>query len=114
MAPELLGGSKRKSMETDVYAFGIVLYEIYSRETPYADMDYDEVLEYDMEPFGRFATENLGSLKWLLSVGYATQPFVLRLSSWTTPFEFPLSTNSNLWRLFEAESLRLTLKHLQI
>ena len=44
MAPELLRNESANTCETDVYAFGIVLYEIYSRRDPYEGEDADEVL----------------------------------------------------------------------
>jgi serine/threonine protein kinase len=35
MAPELLRGASLNTTESDVYAFGILLYEVYSRKEPY-------------------------------------------------------------------------------
>ena len=37
MAPELLRGESCNSSASDVYSFGIILYEVYSRKEPYAD-----------------------------------------------------------------------------
>lgn len=50
MAPELLNKTKRNSPETDVYSFGIVLFEVYSREIPYRAMDFNQVLEKVKDP----------------------------------------------------------------
>ncbi|KAJ0850060.1 putative mitogen-activated protein kinase kinase kinase TKL-Pl-6 family [Helianthus annuus] len=41
MAPELLnGGSNKVSKKVDVFYFRIVLWEILTREEPYANMHY--------------------------------------------------------------------------
>eukprot|EP00980_Cylindrotheca_fusiformis_P023345 scaffold10399_cov113-Cylindrotheca_fusiformis.AAC.5 len=44
MAPELLRGESGNTTASDVYAFGIVLYEIYSRREPYDGEDPTAVL----------------------------------------------------------------------
>jgi len=44
MAPELLRRECENSSMTDVYSFGIILYEVYSRKNPYEGEDYKEVL----------------------------------------------------------------------
>eukprot|EP00980_Cylindrotheca_fusiformis_P007596 scaffold1582_cov93-Cylindrotheca_fusiformis.AAC.5 len=44
MAPELLRGESGNTTASDVYAFGIVLYEIYSRRDPYDAEDPTAVL----------------------------------------------------------------------
>eukprot|EP00980_Cylindrotheca_fusiformis_P017254 scaffold5338_cov112-Cylindrotheca_fusiformis.AAC.1 len=44
MAPELLRGESGNTTASDVYAFGIVLYEIYSRREPYDGEDPTTVL----------------------------------------------------------------------
>jgi len=44
MAPELLRRECENSSMTDVYSFGIILYEVYSRKDPYEGEDYKEVL----------------------------------------------------------------------
>ncbi len=44
MAPELLHGSARNTTATDVYAFGITLAEVFSREDPYDGEDANAVL----------------------------------------------------------------------
>ena len=50
MAPELLNKTKRNSTETDVYSFGIVLFEVYSRGIPYQGMELADVLEKVKNP----------------------------------------------------------------
>jgi len=45
MAPELLRGESTNTKQTDVYAFGIMLYEVYSRRDPYEGEDPEEVLK---------------------------------------------------------------------
>jgi len=50
MAPELLRKETSNNTATDVYSFGIILYEIYSRADPYEDEDYDEVIKLIMDP----------------------------------------------------------------
>merc|ERR1711971_137632 len=44
MAPELLRGESSNSTATDVYSFGIILYEAYSRRDPYEGENASEVL----------------------------------------------------------------------
>ena len=44
MAPELLRGESANTAATDVYSFGIILYELYSRRDPYEGEDTEEVL----------------------------------------------------------------------
>jgi len=44
MAPELLRKESSNTTASDVYSFGILLYEVYSRRDPYEDDDCDEVL----------------------------------------------------------------------
>ena len=45
MAPELLRGDSLNTPASDVYSFGITLYEVYSRSDPYKGEDPKEVLE---------------------------------------------------------------------
>lgn len=44
MAPELLRGESANSTASDVYALGVILYEVYSRKDPYEGEDAQEVL----------------------------------------------------------------------
>jgi class 3 adenylate cyclase len=45
MAPELLYGESTNTAASDVYSFGIILYELYSRRIPYEDeLDPDDVI----------------------------------------------------------------------
>jgi len=44
MAPELLRGESENTSMSDVYSFGIILYEVYSRSNPYEGEDHLEVL----------------------------------------------------------------------
>jgi class 3 adenylate cyclase len=50
MAPELLTGESPNSSSTDVYSFGIILYELYSRKDPYEGEDAMEVLKQVADP----------------------------------------------------------------
>ena len=45
MAPELLRRESTNSAESDVYSFGIILYELYSRKDPYEGEDPATVLD---------------------------------------------------------------------
>jgi len=49
MAPELLRGG-RNSPQSDVYAFGITIFEVYARREPYADEDPRQVLDEVADP----------------------------------------------------------------
>jgi len=44
MAPELLRGDSTNTIESDVYSFGIILYEVYSRKEPYEGENASRVL----------------------------------------------------------------------
>lgn len=44
MAPELLRGESSNTGATDVYSFGVILYEAYSRKDPYDGEDAQEVM----------------------------------------------------------------------
>jgi serine/threonine protein kinase len=50
MAPELLRGESLNTSKSDMYAFGILIYEAYSRKTPYGGEEPDEVLKAIMHP----------------------------------------------------------------
>lgn len=50
MSPELLMESSEKTSASDVYALGILLYEIYARETPYKDENVFDVLRDVIDP----------------------------------------------------------------
>ena len=50
MAPELLRGESQNTSMTDVYSFGIILYEVYSRKEPYEGEDHFKVLTEIADP----------------------------------------------------------------
>lgn len=45
MSPELLTQNSPNTAMSDVYAFGILLYEIYTKKNPYAGENYQQVLQ---------------------------------------------------------------------
>ncbi|CAB9516536.1 activated protein kinase catalytic subunit alpha-1 [Seminavis robusta] len=50
MAPELLRGTSVNTAATDMYAYGIILYEVFSRKDPYEGEDPKEVLKLVADP----------------------------------------------------------------
>lgn len=50
MAPELLNGKSMNTTSSDVYAYGILIYEIYSGTVPYEGQRYDEVIRNVCDP----------------------------------------------------------------
>lgn len=50
MAPELLRGESENTSSSDVYSFGIILYEVYSRKDPYHGEDLGEALRLVQDP----------------------------------------------------------------
>lgn len=44
MAPELLRQESTNTAATDVFSFGVILFEVYSRRDPYEDENAKEVL----------------------------------------------------------------------
>jgi serine/threonine protein kinase len=53
MAPELLKGLSSNTAASDIYAFGMVIYEIYSGQIPYENERYDEVMRLVCDPLIR-------------------------------------------------------------
>ncbi|CAB9513725.1 activated protein kinase catalytic subunit alpha-1 [Seminavis robusta] len=51
MAPELLRGDSTNTAKSDIYAFGILIYEIFSRKDPYEGENHIEVLRKICDPF---------------------------------------------------------------
>mmetsp|Transcript_29045 Transcript_29045/g.57788 ORF Transcript_29045/g.57788 Transcript_29045/m.57788 type:complete len:1358 (-) Transcript_29045:61-4134(-) len=50
MAPELLSHQSSNSTATDVYSFGVILYEVYSRKDPYEGENFSEVIKMVVDP----------------------------------------------------------------
>ncbi|CAB9505497.1 activated protein kinase catalytic subunit alpha-1 [Seminavis robusta] len=69
MAPELLRGESANTAESDIYSFGMILFEVYSRRDPYEDEDAHEVLRLVADrqvmkrpPVPRYMPEKMKSL----------------------------------------------------
>jgi len=50
MAPELLRRESSATAASDVYSFGIILYEVYSRKDPYEGENYSDVISMIADP----------------------------------------------------------------
>jgi serine/threonine protein kinase len=50
MAPELLMGKSSNTAASDVYSFGIILYEVYSRKVPYEGEEFEETIREICDP----------------------------------------------------------------
>lgn len=50
MAPEVLLRQSKNTPESDMYSFGIILYEVFSRKDPYEGEVYEKVIEQVCEP----------------------------------------------------------------
>ena len=50
MAPELLRGESPNTDKSDIYAFGVLIYEIYTRQNPYEGEEYADVLRQICDP----------------------------------------------------------------
>mmetsp|Transcript_11960 Transcript_11960/g.23845 ORF Transcript_11960/g.23845 Transcript_11960/m.23845 type:complete len:745 (+) Transcript_11960:234-2468(+) len=53
VAPEVLRGETSFTTASDVYAFGVLLYEVYSRKEPYEGEEYGKVLRLVADPSKR-------------------------------------------------------------
>jgi len=50
MAPELLRGESTNSTASDVFSFGVVLFEVFARAHPYEDEPFDDILDKVADP----------------------------------------------------------------
>lgn len=50
MSPELLNFTSVNTVESDIYAFGVLLYEVYSGKEPYEGEVYTEVIAAVKDP----------------------------------------------------------------
>eukprot|EP00934_Nitzschia_sp_Nitz4_P003244 Nitzschia sp. Nitz4//scaffold256_size27904//19844//23755//NITZ4_008172-RA/size27904-augustus-gene-0.6-mRNA-1//-1//CDS//3329544420//3234//frame0 len=50
MSPELLTGKSINTAASDVYSFGMVVYETYSRRSPYEGEDFEDVIRQVCDP----------------------------------------------------------------
>jgi len=50
MAPELLRGESTNTPESDAYAFGMILFEMYAREDPYVGEEFQQVIAQIKDP----------------------------------------------------------------
>lgn len=50
MSPELLSGESPNSTASDIYAYGMIIYEIYSGREPYDGEVYEEVIKNILDP----------------------------------------------------------------
>lgn len=50
MSPELLRGESGNTTASDIYSFGIILYEVYSRKDPYEGESFKKVLTQICDP----------------------------------------------------------------
>ncbi|KAK1397775.1 putative serine/threonine-protein kinase mkcB [Heracleum sosnowskyi] len=79
MAPELLNGSSNKvSEKVDVFSFGIVLWEIFTGEEPYANMHYGAIIGGIVNNTLRPATPSSCDPEWkkLMEQCWAPNPMV--------------------------------------
>ena len=51
MAPELLKGTSTNTAAFEVYSFGIILYEVYSRKLLYENEDFEATIEQIRDPY---------------------------------------------------------------
>ncbi|KAG7373606.1 signal transduction histidine kinase [Nitzschia inconspicua] len=50
MSPELLKGESYNNAKSDIYAFGILLWEVYSRDNPFSGENHSDVLKQVCDP----------------------------------------------------------------
>lgn len=49
-APEILTRESKNSVESDIYSFGMILYEVFARKTPYDGEDFSKTLRQICDP----------------------------------------------------------------
>eukprot|EP00035_Acanthoeca_spectabilis_P000875 m.76055 g.76055 ORF g.76055 m.76055 type:complete len:199 (-) comp10481_c0_seq2:102-698(-) len=89
MAPEVFFGESRYGPEVDVYSYGVILWELVTRETPWAELNCDSFLEM----FEQLNSALRAGKRPMFPEGFETeQPLYVAIvrSCWSTnPLERP-------------------------